>query len=67
MAAVMALVMLPIIASVGFFIGLVRADASLPAACAGAMFCALATGVLAGAFRIMREADGPEPDVHAHH
>jgi len=59
MAAVLALVMLPIIASVGFFIGVVRLDGSFAAAFAGATFIALATGVLVGALRIAREAEGP--------
>jgi hypothetical protein len=58
MAAVLALVMLPIIASSGFFIGVVRFDGSLSAAFAGAVFIALATGVLVGALRIAREAEG---------
>ncbi|HEX2685299.1 MAG TPA: hypothetical protein VHN14_01710 [Kofleriaceae bacterium] len=59
MAAVFALVMLPIVASIGFFIGVVRFDGSLSAAFAGAIFIALATGVLVGALRIAREAEGP--------
>ena len=59
MAAVLALVMLPIIASVGFFIGVVRFDGSFAAAFAGAIFIALATGVLIGALHIAREAEGP--------
>lgn len=63
MAAVFALVMLPIIAAVGFFVGVVRADGSLSAAFAGAIFVALAVFVLAGALRIARDAEGPE----AHH
>ena len=37
MAAVLALIMLPIIASIGFFIGVVRFDGSLAAAFAGAV------------------------------
>ena len=59
MAAVFALIMLPIIASIGFFIGVVRFDGSLAAMFAGATFIALATGVLVGALRIAREAEGP--------
>lgn len=59
MAAVFALVMLPIIASIGFFIGVVRFDGSFAAAFAGAIFVALAVGVLVGALRIAREAEGP--------
>lgn len=59
MAAVFALIMLPLVASVGFFLGVLRADGSLPAAFAGMVFIALAMGVLAGALRIAREAEGP--------
>ena len=59
MAAVLALIMLPIIASIGFFIGVVRFDGSFAAMFAGAMFIALATGVLVGALRIARDAEGP--------
>jgi len=58
MAAVLALIMLPLVASVGFFIGVIRADGSLSAAFAGAVFIALAVGVLVGALRIAREAEG---------
>lgn len=57
MAAVLALVMLPIIASIGFFIGVVRADLSLASAFAGATFIMLALGVLGGALRIVRDAE----------
>jgi len=60
MAAVFALIMLPIIASIGFFIGVVRFDGSFAAMFAGAIFIALATGVLFGALRIAREAEGPD-------
>jgi hypothetical protein len=59
MAAVFLLVMLPIIASVGFFIGVVRFDGSFAAAFAGAIFIALAAGVLVGALRIARDAEEP--------
>lgn len=58
MAAVLALVMLPIIASTGFFIGVVRADGSLSSAFAGATFVLLAVGVLGGALRVARDAEG---------
>ena len=58
MAAVLALVMLPIIASIGFFIGVVRADGSLASAFAGATFILLAVGVLSGALRIARDSEG---------
>jgi hypothetical protein len=62
MAAVFALVMLPLIASVGFFLGVVHADGSLAAAFAGAMFVALAIGVFVGALRIARDGEGdPHP------
>jgi hypothetical protein len=57
MAAVLALVMLPIIAATGFFLGVIRTDVSLATAFAGAVFVALATGVLAGALTIARRAE----------
>jgi len=65
MAAVLALVMLPIVASVGFFIGVIRADGSLSAAFAGAIFIALAVFVLAGALRIARDSEGDDA-LHRH-
>lgn len=61
MAAVFALVMLPIIASVGFFLGVVFTDGSLASAFAGALFVALAIGVFGGALRIARDAEGEQP------
>ena len=61
MAAVLALVMLPIIAAIGFFIGVVRADGSPSSALAGATFVALALGVLGGALRIARDAERATP------
>jgi hypothetical protein len=60
----MALVLLPIIASVGFFVGVIYADASIASAFAGALFVALATGVFVGALRMAREAEGPEAPSH---
>lgn len=57
MAAVLALVMLPIIAAVGFFVGVVRADGSLASAFAGVTFFLLAAGVLAGALQIARDGE----------
>ena len=62
MAAVLALVMLPIIAAIGCFVSIVHGDHTWSSACAGAAFAALAIGVLVGALRIVREAEGPEPD-----
>ena len=59
MAAVLALIMLPVIASVGFFIGVVRGDTSISSALAGMTFVALAVGVLIGALRIERSLEGP--------
>jgi hypothetical protein len=57
MASVLALVMLPVIASIGFFIGVIRADGSVSSAFAGATFVLLALGVLAGALRVVRDAE----------
>ncbi|HEU4726454.1 MAG TPA: hypothetical protein VFT22_01135 [Kofleriaceae bacterium] len=64
MAAVLALVMLPIIAAVGFFVGVIRADGSVSAAFAGATFIALALFVLFGALRIARDAERPHRPHH---
>jgi len=58
--------MLPIIASVGFFIGVISMDGSLASAFAGATFVALATGVFVGALRLTRAAEGPEEPAHGH-
>lgn len=60
MAAVLALVMLPIVAAAGCFIAIARADGSLASAFAGATFVALAAFVLVGALRIARDAEGRE-------
>lgn len=57
MAAVLTLIMLPMIASIGFFFGVIRMDGTLAADTAGAMFIALAIGVLVGAFRITSAAE----------
>lgn len=62
MAAVLALVMLPIVASVGCFIGMVRSDGSLSSAFAAATVLALAGFVLVGALRIARDGEGR--DIH---
>jgi hypothetical protein len=62
MAAVLALVMLPIIGAVGFFVSVVYTEHSWSSACAGVAFVALAIGVLIGALRVERAAEGPELD-----
>jgi hypothetical protein len=49
--------MLPVIASIGFFIGVIRAEGSVSSAFAGAMFVLLALGVLGGALRVVRDAE----------
>jgi hypothetical protein len=64
MAAVLALIMLPIFASVGVFLSIVRTDGSVATAFAAAVFIALAGFVLVGALRIARDGEGPDP---AHH
>lgn len=60
MAAVLALVMLPIVAAIGCFVGIVRADGTLSSAFAAAVFVALAGFVLVGALRIARDGEGRE-------
>jgi hypothetical protein len=58
MAAVLALVMLPIVAAIGCFVGIVRADGTLASAFAAATVIALAGFVLFGALRIARDGEG---------
>ena len=62
MAAVLALIMLPLVASVGCFISIVRSDGTLSSAFAAAIVLALAGFVLVGALRIAREGEGR--DIH---
>jgi hypothetical protein len=62
MAAVLALVMLPIVAAVGCFIAVVRSDSSTSSAFAAGTFIALTGFVLTGALRIARDAEGR--DIH---
>jgi len=62
MAAVLALIMLPIFACAGVFLSIVRHDGSFGAAFAAATFIALAGFVLVGALRIARDGEGPDPD-----
>jgi hypothetical protein len=58
MAAVLALVMLPIVAAVGCFIAIVRSDGSASSAFAATTFIALTGFVLTGALRIARDGEG---------
>jgi hypothetical protein len=60
MAAVLALIMLPLIAGVGFFIGVSHPEGSIAGASAGLVFIALAGFVLVNALRLARNAEGPE-------
>ena len=57
MAAVLALVMLPLLAAVAFFGGVTRSDGSLGSAFAMLTFVALGCGVLFGALRILRQSE----------
>jgi hypothetical protein len=59
MAAVLVLIMLPLMAAVGFFVGVAHADASIASMVSGAIFVALASGVLIGTLRFARQAEGP--------
>ena len=59
MPLVFALVMLPVIALVGFFVAVVRCDGTFAAALAGAIFIVVALGAFIGASRISREAQRP--------
>ena len=57
MAAVLALVMLPLLAAIGFFAGVTRSDGSMVSALAMLVFAALGTGVLVGALRVLRDGE----------
>lgn len=61
MAAVLALIMLPIIASIGFFLGCIHGDASVGTLFAGGLFVALASMVFIGALRVVHDAEEAEP------
>lgn len=60
MAAVLALIMLPLVAATGFFVGSLRGDISPSTAFAAITFISLAVFVLGGALRIARAAEGPQ-------
>lgn len=64
MAAVFALVLLPLIASIGFFFGAIRGDISPSSAFAAVTFLALGIFVFGGALRIARDAEGPAHQRH---
>ncbi len=60
MAAVLALIMVPLIAALGFFAGTTHADGSVASALAMVTFVALGCGVLFGAIRVVRGVEeGP--------
>jgi hypothetical protein len=60
MAAVLALVLLPIIASVGFMLQVVLSDLSVGSAFAGFAFLLLASGVFVGVFNMVRRWEDDE-------
>lgn len=53
MAAVLALVMVPLIAAIGFFLGATRGDSSIASTLAMATFASLGVGVLVGALKLV--------------
>ncbi|MEO8845246.1 MAG: hypothetical protein ABI591_25630 [Kofleriaceae bacterium] len=53
--------MLPIIASIGFFLGCIHGDASVGTLFAGGLFVALASMVFIGALRVVHDAEEAEP------
>jgi hypothetical protein len=61
MAAVLALIMLPLIASIGCFVGMVHGGASPAVVAATLVFSSLASFVLFSAFRVMRDSEAPTP------
>jgi hypothetical protein len=60
MAAVLALVLLPIVASVGFMVKVVLTDLSVGSALAGLAFLLLASGVFIGLFNMVRRWEDEE-------
>jgi hypothetical protein len=58
MAAVLALVMVPLLASLGFFVGVTRDEGSLSSGFAFATFALLGVGMLFGLLKFVR---GLEP------
>ena len=56
MAAVLALIMLPVLAATGFFVGAISGG-SLATAGAAIVFVTLAVGVLVGALRIVHDVE----------
>jgi hypothetical protein len=57
MAAVLALVMVPLFAALGFFALVTHSDGSLPSAFAMLTFVGLGVGVLVGALRFVKSAE----------
>jgi len=57
MAAVLALIAVPLLAAIGFFTGAWRTDTTLSSTFAMALFFALGTGVLVGALRLIRNLE----------
>jgi hypothetical protein len=53
MAAVLALIAVPLLAAIGFFTGACRTDATLSSMFAMALFFALGAGVLVGTLRLI--------------
>lgn len=56
MAAGLALVMLSVLASIGFFVAVLRVGGPLASAFAGATFVLLALGALGAALHVVRDA-----------
>jgi hypothetical protein len=59
MAAVLALIMLPLIAGIGCFLEMLRGGASPAAVAATLVFGSLASFVLLSALRVMRDSESP--------
>ena len=57
MAAVFALVIVPLVAALGFFLGLTHSEHTASSGAAALMFFALSTFVVVGLLRFMREVD----------
>lgn len=65
MAAVFALLIVPLVAGVGFFAGLTHAEHSASSAAAMAMFAFLATFVVVGALRLIKAEEDESDRAHA--
>jgi hypothetical protein len=60
MAAILCLVFLPMIAAVGFMVGVAGGEHSLSSIFSGLIFATLGFGIFIGMFKMARTWEGPE-------